>query len=158
MQRIQKYFISSILSYNIIKKTALLCCTANQVGTDHKLHFQPKHPATAKLAAIINQNGCGTAGGWCRQFVSASYHLYYHIISVKRQICSVVPPTKSAHATSSVFTPKHQLGPNWQQSTTTKGCGTAEVWCRHLGSGPYHLYYHIISGKRHIFSVVQSTK
>ena len=36
----------------------------------------------------------------------------------KIQICSVVPPTKSAQAISSIFSPNIQLGPNWQQSTT----------------------------------------
>ena len=43
------------------KKTYFLQCTANQAGADHKLHFQSKHPARAKLAAINNKNGCGTA-------------------------------------------------------------------------------------------------
>ena len=45
----------------------------------------------------------------------------------KIQLCSVVPPTNPAQVISFVFSPKIQLGPNWQQSTTTKGCGTAEV-------------------------------
>ena len=36
----------------------------------------------------------------------------------KRQLCSVVPPTKSAQAISSIFIPKRELGQNWQQSTT----------------------------------------
>ena len=40
------------------KMIALLRCTANQVSTDHKLHFQPKNPARAKLAAINNK--CST--------------------------------------------------------------------------------------------------
>ena len=39
----------------------MLRFTANQVKTDHKLHFQPKNIARAKLAAINNKNGCGTA-------------------------------------------------------------------------------------------------
>ena len=43
------------------KNTAFLCFTENHVGTGHKLHFQPKNPARAKLAAIENKNGCGTA-------------------------------------------------------------------------------------------------
>ena len=33
----------------------MLRYTANQSGTGHKLHFQPKHPAWAKLAAIDNK-------------------------------------------------------------------------------------------------------
>ena len=44
-----------------MKNIALLCRTANQAGTGHKLHFQPKNPARAKLAAINNKNGCGMA-------------------------------------------------------------------------------------------------
>ena len=61
IQRVKKYFISLILSYRFRKKTALLSCTANQVETDHKLHFQPNNPARTKLAAINNKNGCGMA-------------------------------------------------------------------------------------------------
>ena len=53
--------ISLILSYKVSKKTALLSCTANQAGIDHKLHFHPNNPARTKLAAINNKNGCGTA-------------------------------------------------------------------------------------------------
>ena len=53
--------ISLILSYKFRKKTALLRCTANQVGTGHKLYFHPKNPVRAKLAATNNKNGCGTA-------------------------------------------------------------------------------------------------
>ena len=109
-----------------MKNTALLCCTANQAGTGHKLHFQPKNQAMAKLAAINNTNGGGTAEVWCRQFRSVSYTWYYHISSWKIQLCSVVPPTKSAQAISSIFSLNIQLGPNWQQSTTT----IAVAWLR----------------------------
>ena len=69
MQTVPKCFISLILAYNIIKKTALLCCTANQAGTGHKLHFQPKNQARAKLAAINNKKGCGRAEVWWRKAV-----------------------------------------------------------------------------------------
>ena len=113
MQTVQKCYISLLLSYMIRKKTALLRCTANQVGTGHKLHFQPKNPAWAKLAAINNNNVCCTAEMWCRQFGIISYHWYYTIRSGKRQLCFVVPLTKSAQAISSIFSPKIQLGPNW---------------------------------------------
>ena len=41
MQTVQKYFISFIIIFKVRKNTALLRCTANQVGTGHKLHFQP---------------------------------------------------------------------------------------------------------------------
>ena len=63
-----KYFISFILSYKARKKTALLRFTTNEVGTGHKLHFQAKIPARAKLAAINNKIGCGTAEVWWGQF------------------------------------------------------------------------------------------
>ena len=39
----------------IREKIALLCCTANQVGTGHKLYFQAQNPARSKLAAINNK-------------------------------------------------------------------------------------------------------
>ena len=61
MQTVWKCFISFILTYKVRKNIALLCCTANQVSIDHKLHFKPKNPARAKLAAVNNKNGCGTA-------------------------------------------------------------------------------------------------
>ena len=41
--------------------TAFLRCNTNQFGIGHKLHFKTKHRARAKLAAIKNKNGCGTA-------------------------------------------------------------------------------------------------
>ena len=74
MEKVWKCCISFILTYKVRKNTALLCCTVNQVGTGHKLHFQPKHPSWAILAAINNKNGCGTAEIWIRQFKSISYH------------------------------------------------------------------------------------
>ena len=55
MQIVHKYFISFILTCQVRKNTTLLSCTANQVGTGHKLHFQPKNQAWAKLAAINNK-------------------------------------------------------------------------------------------------------
>ena len=60
MQKFQNYFISLILTYKVRKKTYLLHCTAKQAGTVHKLHFQPKNPARAKLTAINNKIGGGT--------------------------------------------------------------------------------------------------
>ena len=60
-RQFQKCFISLILSYKSRKKTSLIRCTTKEVGTGHKLNFQPKNPARAKLAAINNKNGCGTA-------------------------------------------------------------------------------------------------
>ena len=101
-----------------MKETALLRYTSIHVSTGHKLHFQPKNPARGKMTAINNKNGCGMAEVWYRQFRSISYHWYSHIRSGKIQLWSVVPPTKSAQAISFIFSPKIQLGPNWQQSTT----------------------------------------
>ena len=158
MQTVWKYFVSLVLSYKVRKKTAVLRCTANQVGTGHKLHFQPKHPARAKLAAINNKNGCGTAEVLCRNFRSVSYHCNYHIRSGKRQCCSVIPPTKSAQVISSIFSPKIQLGPNWQQSTTKMAVAGIRCDGDSSGSASYNWYYQIRSGKRQLCSVVMPTK
>ena len=43
------------------EKYCFFCCTANQSGTGHKVHLQPKNPVSAKLAAINNKNSYGTA-------------------------------------------------------------------------------------------------
>ena len=43
---------------------------------------------------------------------------YYHVMSRKINLFSVVPPTKSAQAISSIFSPNVYIGPNLQQSTT----------------------------------------
>ena len=158
MQTVRKYFISLILIYKVRKKTALLRCTANQVGTGHKLHFQPKRPVRAKLAAINHKNGCGTAEVWCRQFGSVSYHWYYNLKSGKRQLCSFVPPTKPAQAISSIFSPKTQLGPNWQQSTTKMAVARLRCDGDSFVIVSYHWYYHIRSGKRQLCYVVPPTK
>ena len=141
-----------------MKKTDLICFIALQSGTGHKLNFQPKIPAKAKLAAINNKNGCGTAEVWCRQFGSASYHWYYHWRSGKRQLCSVVPPTKPAQTISSIFSPNIQLGPNWQPSTTNMAVTRLMCDGDRFISISYHWYYNIRSGKRHICSVVLPTK
>ena len=131
------FFISFILSYKVRKTTTLLRYNTNQSGTGHKLHFQPKNPAWAKLAAINNKNGCGTAEVWCRQFGSISYNWYYHVRSGKRQFHSVVLPTKSAQAISSIFSPKIQLVPNWQQSTTKMA--VARLRCDADSSEMFHI-------------------
>ena len=137
MQTVCKYFISLLISYKVRKNTALLRCTSNQAGTGYKLHFWPKHPARAKLAAINNKHGCGTAEVLFRQFGRVSYNWYCHIRSGQRQPCSVVPPTKSAQAISSIFVPKIYLGPNWQQSTTKMA--VARLRCDADGSAVFHI-------------------
>ena len=148
MHTVRQYFISFILSYKVSKKTAFLCCTTNQAGTGHKLHFQPKHPARAKLAPINNKNGCGMAEVWWRNFRSISYHLYYHIRSGKIHLCFVVPLTKLVQNISSIFSPKIQLGPNWQQSTTEKAVARSRCDRDSFGSMSYNWYYNIRSLKR----------
>ena len=127
MQTFRKYFIRFILSYTVREKIALLRYTANHLRTDHKLHFQPKHPLRAKLEEINNKNEGGNAEVSCRQFGSYLYHLFYHIRSGKRQICFVVPPTNPLQAVSSIFSPKIKLGPKLPASNNKDGCGTAEV-------------------------------
>ena len=61
MQKFRKCFILLILSYKVSKKTDLIGCNANHVSTGHKVYFKPTHPSRAKLAAINNKNGFGTA-------------------------------------------------------------------------------------------------
>ena len=139
-----KYFISFIISKKIRKKTYLLHCTSNQVGTDHKLHFQPKNQARVKLAEINNKNACGTAEVWCRKLGSVSYHWYYHIRSGKRQLCSFVPPTKPAQTISSIFSPKNPVIAKLAAINNQNGCGMAEVWCIQF---PKYLISLIISYK-----------
>ena len=118
IQKVPKCFILLIVLFKVRKNTALLLCTTNQAGSGHNLRFQPKNPARAKLAEINNKNGCGTSEVRLRKFRSVSYHSYYYLRSWKINLSSVVPPTKSAHAISSIFSPNIQLGQNWQQSTT----------------------------------------
>ena len=142
MKKVQKCFISLILSYKVRKNTALIRCTAHQDGTCHKLHFQPKNPAWAKLAAINNKYGCGTAEVWFRKFWSIPYRWYYHISSGKRQLCSVIPPTKSAQAISSIFSPKIQLGPNSQPSSTNMA--VARLRCASDSSEVFHIVDYIL--------------
>ena len=48
--------------------------------------FSLKNPTRAKLAAINNKNGCGTAEVWWRQFGRVLYHWYYQIRSGKRGV------------------------------------------------------------------------
>ena len=68
------FHIIDTVIYMVRKNTALLRCTANQVGTGHELNFQPRHQAWDQLAAINNKNGCGMAEVNFRKFMSVSYH------------------------------------------------------------------------------------
>ena len=91
-------------------------------------------------------------------FGSTSYHWYIHIRSGTRQLCSVVPPTKSAQTISSLFSPNIQLGPNWQQSTTKMAVAGLRCDGDSFGSTSYNWYYHISSVKIQLCSVVTPTK
>ena len=62
------HIIDTIISGK--ENTALILFTANQAGTDHKVNFQLKHPARAKLAAINNNNSCCMGEVRWRQFGS----------------------------------------------------------------------------------------
>ena len=145
MQIVHKCFISLILSYKVYKNTALLRCTANQASIGHKLHFQPKHPVRVKLAAINHKNGCGAAEVWLIQLGSVSYHWYYHIMSEKIHIFSVVPATMSVQAISSIFSPKIKLEPKWQQSRTKMA--VARLRCDAESLEYFHIIYNIIYGQ-----------
>ena len=91
-------------------------------------------------------------------FVSISYHWYYHVRSGKRQIFAVVSLTESAQTISSIFSPKIQLGPNWQQSTTKMAVAGLMCDGDSFGSISYHWYYHIRSVKIQLCSVLPQTK
>ena len=131
MKTFLKCFISLIISYKVNRKIYLIRCTTNQVGTGHKLVFQPKNPVWAKWAAINNKHGCGTAEVRCGNFKRVSYYWYYHIRPGKRHLFSVVPPTKSAQAVSSNFSPNiqfGQIGSNQQQKWMWHGWGVMQTF------------------------------
>ena len=106
---------------------ALLRFNANQVGTGHKLHFQPKHPARAKLAAINNKNVCGKAEVGCRQFGIVSYHLYYHISSGKKTALLRCTSNHISTGHKLQFQPKNPARAKLAAINNKNGCGTAEV-------------------------------
>ena len=62
--------------------------------------------------------------------------------SVVRQLYSFAPPTNLAQATSSIFSPKIQLGPNWQQSKTKKT--VSQLRCDEDISEEFHIIDTII--------------
>ena len=90
-------------------------------------------------------------------FRSISYNWYYHIRSGKIQLCSVETPTKPAQTIDSIFSPKIQLGRNWQQSTTKMAVARLRCDTGSFGSISYNWYYHISSGTRQLLSVVPPT-
>ena len=114
-----------------------------QIGTNWQ-------PSTTKMA--VARLRCNADS-----FATVSYHWYYHMKSGKIQLTPVVTPTKSAQAISSIFSPKIQLGPNWQQSTNKMAVERLRCDAHSLESFSYHWYYHIRPGERQLFSVVPST-
>ena len=158
MKKVRQCFISFIISYKVRKKTYLLRCTTNQVGTGYKLHFQPKNPARAKLAAINNKNDCGTDEVYCIQLGGVSYYWYYHIISGRNK--SLLRCTANQVSTGHKLHFQHK-NPSWATLAATNnknGCDIDEVCCRQFWSISYHLYYHIRSGKIQLWSLVPPTK
>ena len=110
--------------------TALLHCTANQADTGHKLHFQPRNPARAKFTAINNKNGCGTVEVRFSQLGRVSYHWYYHIRPVKRQLCSAVtPPSRNRQKTPFLAQKSSlgQIGSNQQKKWMWHGWGVMQT-------------------------------
>ena len=77
MKTVQKCFISFILSFKVSKKTYLLRCTTDRVGTGHKLHFQPKNPPWAKLAVFSKQKWLWH--GWLK-WDHNIYNAYHHLM------------------------------------------------------------------------------
>ena len=64
-----------------------------------------------------------------------SFILSYKVRKIK--LFSVVPPTNPEQAISSIFSPKIQLGPNWQQSTTK--IAVARLRCDADSSEVFHI-------------------
>ena len=145
METVQKYYISLILlSYKVMKKTALIFCTVNQSGTGHKIHFQPKHPARAKLAAINNKkwlwHGWGVMETVQKCFIPLK--ISYKVRKNIALLCCTVNQVSTGHKLHF-----HIKNPSWAKRAAinnNNGCGTAEVWCRQFRSISYHWYYHII--------------
>ena len=110
--------------------TALLRCTANQAGTGHKLHFQPKNPARAKLSAINNKNGCGTAEVWWRQFWKyfISLILTYKVRKYTALLRYTANQAGLGHKLH--FQPKHSDRAKLEAINNINGCGRVDVWWR----------------------------
>ena len=152
MKTIQKYFISLIRTCKVSKKTALLRCIANQVDTGDVIPTKPAQAISSNFSPKIqlgpNWQHSTTKMDVARMrcggdiFRSISYHLYYHIRSGKRHLCSVVTPIKSAQSIRSIFSPKIQLGSNWQQSTTTTA--VTGLKCNADSSSVFHIIDTII--------------
>ena len=130
MQKFQKCFISLILSYKARKKKAFLRCTSNQAGIGHTLHFQPKNPGRAKLAAINNKNGCGTAEVWWIQFRKyfISFILSYKVRKKTALLCCTANQAGTGHKLH--FQPKNPARAKLAPINNKNGCGRAEVWWR----------------------------
>ena len=91
-------------------------------------------------------------------FGSVSYNWNHHLRSIQIKLCSVLPQTKSAQDISSIFSPKIQLGPNWQQSTTKMAVSRLRSDGESFISISYHWNYHLRSGKIKLCSVLPQTK
>ena len=125
MQTVQQCFVSLIPSYKIRKNTDFLRCTANQVSTGHKLHFQPNHPARAKFAAINNKYGCGTAEVdivW-KCFISLKLSCKVREnTALLRCTTNQVGTSHNAH-----LKPNHPARAKLTAINNKNACGTAEV-------------------------------
>ena len=109
MQKFKNCFISIILSYNIRKKTAFIRCTANQAGTGHKLHFQPKNPARAKLATCNNKKAVAQLR--CDADISEVLHTIDTIIQDPEN--DSFDPLYLSRATAIFVVDCCQFGPSW---------------------------------------------
>ena len=121
------YFTSLMITFKFNKNIYLLCCTANQSGTGHNLHFQPKNLTRAKLEAINNNNGCGTAEVWCRQFRK---YLISLILSYEARIKTALlrcTANQSGIGHNLHFQPKNLAWAKLAAINNKNGCGRAEV-------------------------------
>ena len=90
-----------------MKKIALLRCNANQAGTVHKLHFQPKNPAWAKLA------------------FKAAFVAPLKVIKKTALLRCTANQAGTGHKLH--FHPKNPVRAKLAAINNKNGCGTAEV-------------------------------
>ena len=118
----QWYEILPILSpLHLSPSTAIFVVDCCQFGPSWIFGLKMELMACASLVGGTTEQSCFFP--WPYMIVSiiwiTSKLSPYHL-------CSVVTPTKLAQAISSIFSPKIQLEPNWQQSTTKM----AVAWLR----------------------------
>ena len=138
MQKVQKYFISFIFTNKIRKKTDLLNCTSDQVGTCQKLHFQTKNPTRAKLAVVNNKNWLWHGWGMMQTAQNCFISLILSYKSMKKSYLLRCITNQVGTCHKHPFQPKKTARTKLSAISNKHGCGTAEVWFRQLWGVSYH--------------------